>query len=107
MLWVCRESRVEHFAHFGVGTAESGVAPADTHSIVVRAFKGEGPTGATGPQGAAGPTGAAGATGAAGPTGIGGYGITITNPINNDVLMYQNSIWVNIPQTSIADGGSY
>lgn len=38
---------------------------------------------------------------------IGGYPVIITNAKKYDVLMFDESSWVNTPQTEITDGGNF
>lgn len=53
---------------------------------------------------AAGPQGPAGAPG---PSSIGGYGFSIEDEINGDVLGFNGSVWYNRRQETLSDGGNF
>jgi hypothetical protein len=50
---------------------------------------------------------AAGPQGAVGPNSIGGYGFSIDDEIDGDVLGFDGSVWYNRRQESLSDGGNF
>jgi len=51
-----------------------------------------------GPQGPQGPSGA---------NDIGGYGVTVSDAINGDVLGFNGAAWYNRRQETLSDGGNF
>lgn len=59
------------------------------------------------PRGAQGEKGETGDQGAPGPNAIGGYGFSISNISQGDVLSFGTNTWTNTPQTQLTDGGNF
>ena len=53
---------------------------------------------AAGPQGPQGPSGS---------SDIGGYGVSISDAINGDVLGFNGTVWYNRRQETLTDGGNF
>lgn len=69
-----------------------------------------GPAGPTGQQGPAGPQGATGAQGPQGPAGemlISGYSVQSVGLTTGDHLEFGGSAWINVPKTTLSDGGNF
>ena len=54
-------------------------------------------------------SGAIGPKGDSGGTNIGSYPVVVSNIQGNDLLLFSQpqNAWVNVPQTSITDGGTF
>lgn len=66
-----------------------------------------GPSGPQGIQGIQGPEGPQGPQGPSGSNDIGGYGVSILNAINGDVLGFNGAAWYNRRQETLSDGGNF